>query len=78
MSKSVTRQIDRISTISPEFGYVASSFDLYLQSVGRADETRSSYMAAVHQLVVLSDVSKSGTHIGSELRERSAGLSSLG
>ena len=52
MSKSVTRQIDRISTISPEFGYVASSFDLYLQSVGRADETISSYMAAVHQLVV--------------------------
>ncbi|MCH7971337.1 MAG: phage integrase N-terminal SAM-like domain-containing protein [Chloroflexi bacterium] len=52
MSKSVTRQIDRISTISPEFGYVASSFDLYLQRVGRADETRSSYMAAVHQLVV--------------------------
>ena len=52
MSKAANRLIDRISAISPEFGYVTSSFDLYLQSVGRADETRSSYIAAVHQLVV--------------------------
>lgn len=51
MSKAVTRLIDRISTVSQEFGYVAESFDLYLQSVGRADETRSSYVAAVHQLL---------------------------
>ena len=50
MSTRVTPLIDRISAISPELGFVASSFDLYLQSLSRADETRSSYISAVCQL----------------------------
>ncbi|MCH8116282.1 MAG: tyrosine-type recombinase/integrase [Chloroflexi bacterium] len=52
MSKTVDRLIDRIFENSPEFGDLAASFDLYLQSVGRADETRCSYLEALHQLVV--------------------------
>jgi site-specific recombinase XerD len=51
MATTVTRLIDRIAVISPQLGYIAESYDIYLQSLGRADETRFSYMAAVRQLL---------------------------
>ena len=50
-NRHTARLIRRIYSNAPEFGDLASSFDLHLQSVGRADETRSSYLEAIHQLV---------------------------
>ena len=52
MSRIVDRLIDRIVENSAEFGDLAASFDLHLRSVGRADQTRCSYVEAVHQFVL--------------------------